>query len=62
MSTIKKIGTIEAIGFMIVAMINKLIINDPKRLIDNSRYICVVKYYFHYYYCARYCFNNMQIL
>ena len=35
MNTITKIGTFEAIGFMIVVMINRLILNNPREIIEN---------------------------
>lgn len=35
MNTITKIGTFEAIGFMIIVMINRLILNNPKEIIEN---------------------------
>ena len=36
MNTVTKIGTIEAIGFMIIVMINRIILNTPKDLIETG--------------------------
>jgi len=36
MNTITKIGTVEAIGFMIIVMINRIILNTPKEMIENG--------------------------
>ena len=36
MNTIAKIGTFEALGFMIIVMINRIILNTPKDLIENG--------------------------
>lgn len=35
MNTLTKIGTLEAIAFMIIVMINRLILNNPKEIIEN---------------------------
>lgn len=34
MNTLTKIGTFEAIGFMIIVMVNRLILNNPKEIIE----------------------------
>lgn len=36
MNRITKIGTFEALGFMIIVMINRIILNTPKEMIENG--------------------------
>ena len=35
MNNITKIGTFEAISFLVIVMINRIILNNPKEIIDN---------------------------
>lgn len=51
----EKIGFIEAIALIAIVMTNKIILNTPKVIISNTRFICMDKcvIYFHnsYFIC-----------